>query len=290
MKNVVFFLIFLSNLWAQIGRSEFLESPQTTSLRLEMIPPRPQKAISGSEFARRTSGMSGSERQQLALKELRCGNIPEFLRNLKPVQLSYTLPGGETIIAIIWVTPDYLAIGSDEDCLRMPLTYPSAIAIAEEFGCILPTRKMVDMIYEQSALHLKPQSLPPGPEMRSSAYYLRHQRKIETQCTDNFLGELISGHKKDVVLTNRLYKKPHRIAIYGWHRLNGEPIQPLSTFHGARYADYSHGVRLIYQTMWIDGVPRSIFEILQDPLLAPILTYEGSIPNPYSLMQQKLTD
>jgi hypothetical protein len=231
--------------------------------------------------------MSGIERQKAALAELRYGNIPDFLRNLKPVQLSCELLGSEIVTAIIWVTPDYLAIGSDEDFLRIPLTYPSATAIANEFGCVLPTRKMVDAIYEQSVIHLKPQPLPPGPQMRSSTYYLRHQKKIETQRTDYLPGELVSGHKKDVVLTNRLYRKPYRIAIYGWHQLNGEPIQPLSTVHGAGYADYSHGIRLVYQTVLIDGKPQSIFDILQDPVLAPVLTYEEMIVDPLSLMQQK---
>lgn len=201
-----------------------------------------------------------------------------LLRNLKPVQMSYKPAGGKTITAIIWVMPDYLAIGSDEDFLRIPLTFPSAAAIVEEFGGVLPTQKMVDAMYEQSAFHLKPQPLPPGLHMRSSEYYLRHQQMIEAQrqrvgCS---LGELVSGHKKDIVLTTRLHSKPDRIAIYGWHQPNGIPIQPLSTVHGARYADYSHGVRLVSQTVRIKGASRSILEALQDPVLAPLLTYEGA--------------
>jgi hypothetical protein len=228
--------------------------------------------------------MSEAERQQAALAELQRGNIPEFLRNFRPVRLSCTLANGETVTAIIWVMPDYLAIGSDDDFLRIPLTYPTATAIATAFGTILPTRKMVDVIYEQSAFHLKPQPLPPGPKMRSNAYFVKHQQKIEAQCIDFPLGEVLSGHKKDVVLTNLLHKRPNRIAIYGWHRLNGEPIQPLSTVHGAHYADYSHGIRLVSQSIWINGEPCSIFDVLQDPVLAPLLAYEGVISKPHDLM------
>ena len=191
---------------------------------------------------------------------------------------------GKNLDVLIWVAPDYLAIGSDSDFLRIPLTYPSATEIANAFGCVLPTKKIVNEIYNQSVVHLKPQPLPPGPEMRSSAYYLKHQRLIEKQRADCPLGELTSGHKKDIVITNRLSRKTDRIAIYGWHWLSGKPIQPLSTVHGARYADYSHGVRLVWNTVWVNGEPRSIFEMLQDPIFAPLLTYEGTITNPRLLM------
>ena len=98
------------------------------------------------------------------------------------------------------------------------------------------------------------------------------------------LGALISGHKKDVVLTNRLRETIGRIAIYGWHRLSGIPIQPLTIVHGANYADYSHGIRLISNVVLIDGQPRSIYEVLEDPKLAPILSDEGPIRKVLQLM------
>jgi hypothetical protein len=43
------------------------------------------------------------------------------------------------------------------------------------------------------------------------------------------------------------------VAIYGWHRSNGDPIQPLSTVHGEYYADYSHGIRLVSRTAYVNG-------------------------------------
>jgi len=33
-------------------------------------------------------------------------------------------------------------------------------------------------------------------------------------------------------IANKLANNPGKIAIYGWHRLNGMPIQPVSTVHG----------------------------------------------------------
>jgi len=91
------------------------------------------------------------------------------------------------------------------------------------------------------------------------------------------LGDLVAGDKKDVVITNLLSRRMGKIAIYGWHRGPGHPIQPLSTVHGANYADYSHGIRLVSGTALIDGKPRSIYDILRDPSAASIVSDEGSI-------------
>ena len=98
------------------------------------------------------------------------------------------------------------------------------------------------------------------------------------------LGELLAGHKKDIVLTNKLQGR-ERIAIYGWHRQDGQPIQGLSTVHAARYADYSHGLRLVYGQVCVNGKMKSFYEVLQDPQLAPVLSYEGPIPRIMSLMK-----
>ncbi len=269
-----------------LGRSPTCSGSELDEITATWIPERRVDASTGSAFAERTAGWRGRDRQREALRELREGNIPEFLRHLKPVHLSYTTHGGRTIHAVVWVTPDYLSIGSDADYLRIPLTRPSAVTIARELGFVLPTRKLVDAINEQAEFHFTPRPLPPGKMMRSSEYYRLHNELIEKQRKGRRLGELVSGHKKDVVLTNRLLG-PERLAIYGWHRKNGEPIQCLSMVHGAQYADYSHGVRLVYSEVCVDGELRSIYEVLEDKTLAPVLSYEGLLPRIRKLMRWK---
>jgi len=115
--------------------------------------------------------------------------------------------------------------------------------------------------------------------MTSTEYYRMHNTMIDKQSQSlGFpLGALVSGHKKDVVLTNRLVTHPGQIAIYGWHRAKGAPIQPLSTVHGAGYADYSHGIRLVAKMAMIDGNLRPVSEILHDSKLARVLSDEGPI-------------
>ncbi|MBU0995271.1 MAG: hypothetical protein KJ737_22470 [Proteobacteria bacterium] len=289
MKTCLVFIFFFLVGYPQILFSYGMENDAGEHPIADHIPERQTDAITGSEFAKLTSGMSGKERQKEAISELKKGNIPDFLRNLKPVTLLFSPLYGQSISGVIWVMPDYLAIGSDDDFMRIPLTYPSSVEIAGEYGFVLPTRKMVDAIYWQSTCRMKPEPLPPCPEMRSSEYYMKHQKMIRKQREKNEcqLGDLVSGHKKDIVLTNRLNKKPGRIAIYGWQKQNGEPIQPLSTVHGSEYADYSHGLRLIYPFVWIDGNPRQIADVLQDASLAPLLTYEGLIANVKRLLRLK---
>jgi len=248
--------------------------------RLAALPPRPQDGITGSQFAIRTAAWSERDRQRAAVDEIERGNLPRYLGRLRPVELRWQPSGRDVITATIWVTPDYLALGSADDFLYMPLSWPSATEVAQRFGCVLPTPKMVDAIYAQSRAHLEPQPLPAGSEMRSNAYFERHQKLIDAQRAGIARGTLLSGHKKDVVLTNRLLGHPDRVAIYGWHRLDGRPIQPLSTVHGVRYADYSHGVRLVWHEVWIDGSPHEILDVLADPALAPLLSDEGAIRDP----------
>jgi hypothetical protein len=225
--------------------------------------------------------MDSPQREQAILNEVLSGNLPNFLRTLTPVQFKFDRPNATALTATVFVMPDYVAIGSDVDFLRIPMNLHTAAAIAVRFGFVLPTRKMVDVIYDQSEYHFTPEPLPAGPEMRSTSYYRTHNAMIEKQSRVRGirLGALVSGHKKDVVLTNLLATRPGQIAIYGWHRAKGAPIQPLSTVHGAGYADYSHGIRLISDMAVIDGGLRSMYDVLQDPLLANVLSDEGVIHN-----------
>ena len=253
-------------------------SAQTDQLTRE-IPSRSSEDLTGSQFAQYVSKMNSHDREEAILEEVSKGNLPEFLRKLVPVELHGELANGQSLTATIFVAPDYLSIGSDSDFLRIPMNLHTAVTIAERFGFMLPTRKMVDAIYLQSSYHLMPQPLPAGPEMRSTEYYSTHNRMIENQmeAIGAPLGALISGDKKDVVLSNRLAMYVGRIAIYGWHRGPGEPIQPLSTVHGANYADYSHGIRLISEWALVNGKLQSIRQLLQDPATAKVFSDEGPI-------------
>ena len=243
------------------------------------IPSRQKNSITGSEFLRRTADYSMPKRQTAALEEIQRGNIPDFLRTFGPV----ALPPKNGYQVTIWVMPDYLSIGSDRDFVRIPLALRPALAVAASFHCTLPTVKMVDAIYDQAKIKLAPRALPAADDMRSNIYTMRHHGLVQAQLANCPPGELVAGHKKDLVISQRLLARPDRQAIYGWHQPDGVPIQPLSTYHGAAYADYSHGVRLVSNLLMVNGSLTSMHEARRDPALMAVLTDEESLPDPESL-------
>lgn len=70
--------------------------------------------------------------------------------------------------------------------------------------------------------------------------------------------------------------KPNRVAIYGWHKMDGKPIQPLYTGHVNWYVDYSHGIRLVYRKIRIDGRWMDYTEVLQHPVYKTLLCDEDN--------------
>ncbi len=250
------------------------------------IPARAADARGGRAFAEQIRGLSDDDRESQIRHELKIGNIPNFLRRLVPVRLEAPGFNGKLVEITICAAPDYLAIGSDDDFLLMPMRLATALSAAADYGFTLPTPRLVNAIYAQAAAHFAPQPLPAGDEMRSTEYSLLHNDLVAAQrsAIGSPLGSLIAGDKKDLVLTNRLRSHLNRVAIYGWQTPDGRPIQPLSTVHGWRYADYSHGARLISTHAFIDGEPRSIFEILEDNRLAAAVSDEGVVADVMGLI------
>jgi hypothetical protein len=268
------------------GRS----APRTTEIcpatLTRAIPDRGRTAMPGSAVVASAAALSGAQRDRFLAGNILNGNLPDFLRHLMPVIFLGNDAAGQKILITLCVTPDYLAVGDDRDYVRVPMGLPAAAQVAERFGFMLPTTRIVDAIYAQADLKLAPQPMPAGPQMRSTRYFNRHNATVEGQSRAAGLriGELIAGQKKDLVLSNVLRSHPGRVAIYGWHRTNGQPIQPLSTVHGEFYADYSHGIRLVSQTAFVDRRPVALADLLADPAYAAILSKEGPIRNAEVLM------
>lgn len=78
-----------------------------------------------------------------------------------------------------------------------------------------------------------------------------HNRLVHVRREANSLplGTLVAGHKKDVV--------------------------PLNTWHTTGHLDYSHGVRLVHEVVWIDGVEHVMRDVLRDTTLPALLSDEG---------------
>ena len=244
---------------------------------------RATNAFTGAEFAKHTTPLSLPEREQEIISQITSGNVPNFLRKLCPVHV-IDIIHGKTNTATFYVTPDYLAIGSDEDYLLMPISPNVAQRIADELGCSLPTRKMVNDIYAAAQVKLVPLPIPPSPAMTTLPVFSAHNATVRSQRAPGLnthpLGALVAGHKKDVVLSAKLAAAPGKVAIYGWHQTNGAPIQPLYLGHTAAWVDYSQCIRLVQQQMIVNGEAEMVAEVLTNHLLCGLLSDEGPIPNP----------
>lgn len=237
-----------------------------------LLPARDSNAITGSAFYKEVASVSWEKREAMVMEEILSGNMPEFLQKFVKIDASFSDSLGKKIEAFYFVLPDYLAIGNADDFARFPLTPISGQIIADSLNCFLPTRKMVNDIYRQSKVKLEPQ--PMFAFRDSSVTFYQHHLIIEGQ--RKLQNGLISGIKKDVVISGRLLNEntPNRVAIYGWHKIDSNPIQQLYIGHANWYVDYSHGIRLVHEDIYINGKVMNYKEVLKDPFLKQILSDE----------------
>src|SRR5579871_3164089 len=80
-----------------------------------LIPVRPGNAPTGTDFVAQVSSRNDDERESALLSTLLAGNMPPFLRQLKPVHLQARVPDGQLEDVTVCVLPDYLAVGSDQN-------------------------------------------------------------------------------------------------------------------------------------------------------------------------------
>ena len=252
------------------------------------LPPRAADAPTRDEILQLITPLTRQAREDSLFRQIMSGNVPQFMRTLVPVTSSASI-GGTPYSVTYYVTPDYMAVGPDERYFLTPMTPLLAQRLADTLRCILPTRKMVNDIYAAAALKLAPAPIPPSAEMITVPVFAQHDSMVwlqrEPQLGSSPLGTLVGGTKKDVVISNKIRNDlktgvPKPVVIYGWHQLNGVPIQPLYNGHSETYADYSHGIRLVQEALQLNGSSTTVSEILKDNTYAPILSDEGVIPIP----------
>ncbi len=282
--------------YSQWVQAEPFVDPQMNRSRIDTsvlpvrlaLPDRPATALSGSQFIAQNKDLSRQSREAAVLKELLSGNVPEKLCALVPIHVEATGKAGAKQTGVYFVMPDYLAVGSDADNVRMPMTPQTAVAIAEAARCTLITTKISEDLFAAATVKLKPHPLTKDRDVTTT--FREHHQRIEEQLQAWQAAQvqagkvlpaagstLLVGIKKDVVWSNRLKEKPHKVAIYGWHQLDAQPIQPLYVGHVDWYVDYSHGVRLMADTMLVDGKSVPVADVLKDPELHRLVSDEGPL-------------
>jgi len=229
--------------------------------------------VTGTGFYKTAFPFKWQQRDSMVVSEIMQGNLPSFLKKFVPVHVEMRDSiSGKRIGCTYYVSPDYLSVGTDEDWARVNITPYTAQKIADTLECFLPTRKMVDDIYRAAKVRLEP--VPMYAFRDSTPTMYQHHLIIEGQRKGR--KGLIAGIQKDVVISGKISRdvKANRVAIYGWHQLNGKPIQPLYTGHIFWWVDYSQGIRLVYRKIKVNGKWMDYTAILRDPVLQKLLCDE----------------
>jgi len=242
----------------------------------------PEIHKSASDFIAEISRVDRSKREEIILSSLLEGHVPSHMKYYVNVTQTFKDSTGQVRTLVFSVLPDFLSIGNDVDYVRIPMNPLTAQHICDAWGCMMPTTKISNIIWGAATHKLQP--LPWGPpydaSMMSVDRIVVHNKRIQDQLnkiSDFDPNSIVAGHKKDVVMTNKLAKQPAQVAIYGWHQSSGKPIQPLYLGHENTYADYSHGIRLISLSCLVDDVPMNIQDVLKDKNLCVGISDEGSM-------------
>jgi len=261
------------------------------------VPTRATNALAGQQFVNVITSMAAppdTQRENWIYAQIASGNVPNFMRTLVPITTNLTISGVPHTVTY-YVTPDYMAIGSDSDYFLEPMTPLLAQRVDTLLGTIRPTRKMVNDIANKAVVHLQPNPIPPDPNMITVPYFNQHNTMVWTQRVVTLaahpLGSLVDGDKKDVIVSTLIYNNLHSgvpkpVVIFGWHYPDGTYIQPEYNGHEETYADYSHGIRMVQNAITLDGTNSTVTAVLTNPAVAAILSDEttftgNTIPQPY---------
>ncbi len=239
------------------------------------LPPRPSEAEMGSQFCERVAKLALRQREAESVKAILEGNVPSISRDMVGINVTMTDKNGRAHQATYYVMSDYMAIGSDADYVRIPLTPNSAIQIGDKVNGELITDKISDDVYSASECRIDPHPLTADRDQVSA--FVAHNIAIKESLQGQRSSQLVVGIKKDIVMTNRLKEKSHRVAIYGWHYRDGRVIQPLYIGHVDWYVDYSHGLRVMSNRMLVDGVDWKVRDVLLHEEFCELLSREGTV-------------
>jgi len=271
------------------------------------FPPR-YSDVSGTEFIKTIQSAKTpadwQAREDAMVSQLLAGNLPEWLQKWITITVS---KNDATPVVKVRVLPDYLCVGNETDYRHVPLDPQSAQKVAESYGAMLPTAKICHAIWRRTPWKraIRAIQLPELQEKAkkkfaqdSTAAFDAHSLAIQAEMKDKISpGELVAGHKKDVVLSVSGKFRPETISFHGFYLSDAHPAEPCHYASAQRpgckerpsiyahpegvghFSDYSQGVRLVHPQMEIDGVTHLVADVLKDKKLSTLIA-EGPIDPP----------
>jgi hypothetical protein len=257
----------------------------------------------GSDIASSLLGKSYSDREVLIGSSVANREYPSWLGALRVADAGWKEivvfdkdAAGAPHRLVLRVAPRYFELGTDEDPLFIPMWPVTAQKTAEAFNAILPSEKIVDIIWENADVQL-PIGPPsgfkiPGKDMEEVPSWIAHNAIVQKQASSR--SALMAGGKKDLVIGPGL--DGSKVAIYSTpFPGQGHPLreystsvvpnpwkpgttfhpplhQPYSTIHDSKYSDYSHGLRLISRNANLDGAEVDLAGLFIDPILYALVS------------------
>lgn len=252
------------------------------------FPSKPANPISARAFLKATRDKTPQERDAIAADLVINGNFPSFIRKFVPIDSS---KNGKVLE--YKVSPDFLCIGTDSDYMIWPFSAPQCQRIAAAFGCMIPTVQMSEEIYKKAKVKLdaktpsmlptkingqtySPKDFVASKHMISPQGVAVHNKMIRDQLKDfDYIpGELVAGHKKDVVIDQSVPEG--RLGMHGLYD-KGKAIQGGAlTSHTANHIEYGMALRLVDRKALLDGRP---VDLLKFSGVTQSYSYKESAPD-----------
>jgi hypothetical protein len=159
--------------------------------------------------------------------------------------------------------------------VRVDVTAEGAQRVADSLGTILPTPRILQLIWEQADVRIEPCTSTADAHMATTARMIQH-----SECVDQRVGGrkgMVANEGKHWVLSNRTAGKENLAANYGWFLKGRRPIQTVGTRHDTAHTDYSQIVRLVKPMMRVDGREIDIRHVGRSPELWGLVSDEGPL-------------
>ncbi|HEY6079189.1 MAG TPA: hypothetical protein VIW29_10315 [Polyangiaceae bacterium] len=173
--------------------------------------------------------------------------------------------------AQIQVTTDALTILG----VRFDVTAEGAQRIADQLHAILPTPRVLQLIWEQAAVRINPCTLPPDDKMATTARMIQHSECVDQRIAGR--AGMVANEGKHWVLSNRIAGKENLAANYGWFMRGRRPVQTVGTAHDTAHTDYSQVLRLVKPIINVDGRDIDIRHVGRSPELWGLVSDEGPL-------------
>ena len=172
----------------RIAAAWLLLASTIASAQILPLPPRATNAPTGNAFAKQITSLGIAERDLEIAAQILGGNVPDWMRRPVPVTISRIIDGQSNSLTF-FVTADYLGVGTEDDFFRTPMMPMTAQRIADRLGCVLPTRVMVDAIYNAAKVKLEPQPISPSAAMTTVPVFIKHNEAVQAQLAGRERGD-----------------------------------------------------------------------------------------------------